>query len=242
MNQEHFTIDEARRFGLKIAQPRKGYRFSIDPLLLADFAAKIEGVRAIADLGTGSGIIPMILCRVYSEACATGFESNPDMAGLAKHNVEFNDLSKRINVVSDDIIHHKRHFPACSFDLVVSNPPFRTAISGHISPFKGRDTARHESTAGLSEFLSAAKYLVRESGRICFIYHPSRLGEFIQAAGRLKLNLLRLRMVHNMIDAPASIFLAELAKDSRAHCNVMAPLIIRNPTGDYTSEAAKVIN
>lgn len=240
MRGEQVTLDQLRRFGLRLAQPAHGYRFSLDPLLLADFVTCNENARII-DLGTGSGIIPLILCRRFPETTAVGLDSNEYMAAIARENAASNGLSERIEMIAADVISARSLFPVSSFDTVVANPPFRTANSGKISPKAGRDAARHESTAGLAEFLSAAKYLVKPSGRICFVHHPDRLAEFIHSSAELKLSLLRLRLVHGTLTAPARIFLAELAKGRRSATAVLPPLIIYDNNGEYTPEARSIL-
>lgn len=237
---EEITLDRLRRFDLCIAQPLQGYRFSLDALILADFVACADNAR-IADLGTGSGVIPLILCRRFPTATAVGFDSNAAMAGLAQENARRNGLDQRVTFVAQDILDLRQHYPVSSFDGIVANPPFRTPQSGRISPRAGRDTARHESTAGMADFLSTAKYLVKPTGRIWFVHHPDRLAEFIQRATGLNLSLLRLRMVHPDPDAPARIFLAELAKGRKGATVVLPPLIVRNQDGAYTSEASRIL-
>ena len=106
------------------------------------------------------------------------------MAELAERNVALNGMNERVQIRHADILEVKKLFPPSSFDLVVANPPYRKKGSGRISPKPGRDLARHESTASLSDFLAAAKNLVKLTGRICFIYHPSRLAEFLTEAER----------------------------------------------------------
>src|SRR6185369_2915808 len=194
-------------------------------LLLADFVRVADNARII-DLGTGCGIIPMLLCRRFPGASVAGIDFNMDMAELAKENVLINGLADRIDIVCGDVITVKSLFPVSSFDGVVANPPFRTTNSGRLSPKAGRDTARHESTAGMADFLSAAKFLVKPSGRIWFIHHPDRLIEFIRCAGEQKLAVLRLRMVHGNINTPAKMFLAELAKARKGTTTVLPPLIV----------------
>jgi tRNA1(Val) A37 N6-methylase TrmN6 len=240
VSSEEITLDDVRRFDLTIAQPRRGYRFSLDALLLADFAAT-TGTNRFADLGTGCGVIPLILCRRFPDASAVGLESNPDMASLAEANVQRNGLAGRIKVIAHDISHAASLFPVSSFDGVTCNPPFRTPGSGRISPKSGRDTARHESTAGITDFLAAAKFLVKPGGRIWFVYLADRLAEFIQRAVELNLSLLRLRLVHGSLEAPAKIFLAELAKSRRGSTTVCAPLIIRGKDGAYSPEAQQIL-
>jgi tRNA1Val (adenine37-N6)-methyltransferase len=234
------TQDTLKRYSLQLYQPVKGYRFSLDALLLADFARLPAGA-SVAELGTGCGVIPLILVRKHQNARCVAFESNPNMAALAEENVRTNGLDDRIEIVADDILSIRSHFPVSSFDVVISNPPFRSPNSGKTSPHAGRDAARHETTAGLADFLAAAKYLSKPSGRTYFIYHPSRLAEFIHRAAELKLAVLRLRMVHGTVQAVAKMFLVELAKGSRGEVTVEPPLIVYGDSGEYTAEAAAIL-
>ena len=219
------TVDELKEFDLRVVQQRHGYRFSVDPLLLCAFAAPEDGAE-IADLGTGCGVIPLVLARSAPRARIVGLERQETLAELARRNVELNGLSDRVTVVAEDVRDVRGRFPVSSFDVVVANPPYRRRGTGRVSPKPGRDDARHESTAGLVEFLEAAKYLVRPSGRICFIYHPLRLPELFAEAARLKLAALRLRMVHGSETAEARMFLVELAKGRRGELQVLPPLFV----------------
>jgi len=236
---EH-TIDQVRRYGLEIIQPAEGYRFSLDALLLADFVRTAADAR-IVDLGTGGGVIPLLLCRRYQSATVVGIENNGSMVELARGNVARNGLAGRIEIVTLDVADARLRFPVSTYDGVVANPPYRTPASGRVSPKAGRDTARHESTAGIADFLAAAKYLVKPSGRICFIYHTDRFAEFVSCANEQKLALLRLRMVHGRLDAPARMFMAELAKGRKGDTVVLPPLIIYSGNGDYTREAQSIL-
>lgn len=235
------TIDELRRFGLRLIQPRSGYRFSLDPLLLCNFVGLKETQDSAIDLGTGCGIIPLVLARRYGIVHAVGVECQPGLADLACRNVEINGSGSLVDILCDDILHLRKRFPASSFDLVVANPPYRQAGTGRVSPHAGRDLARHESTAGLADFLSMAKYLVRPGGRICFIYHPLRMAEFVAAARELKLALVRLRFVHGTVDSEARMFLVELVKGSKAETTVLPPLVIYGEDGEYTPEADGIL-
>lgn len=237
---EGHTSDGVRRYGLQVLQPVEGYRFSLDALLLADFVRTADDSRII-DLGTGCGIIPLILCRRFPGASVAGIDSNSALAGLAQKNIQCNGLADRIDIIIEDVNSIRALFPVSSFDGVVANPPFRVPDSGRLSPKAGRDTARHESTAGMAEFLAAAKYLVKPSGRIWFIYHPDRLVDFIRHAGEQKLAVLRLQMVHGRSDAPAKMFLAELAKGRKGTTAILPPLIVYDLKGDYTDEARLIL-
>lgn len=229
------TLDELRRYELKIIQPRNGYRFSLDPLLLCDFAAIRDEEEAI-DLGAGCGIIPLVLARKAQGSRLVGVESQAEMAVLAEKNVALNGLAERVEIRHADILDARKLFPASSFGLVVANPPYRKKGTGKISPKPGRDLARHESTASLSDFLAAAKNLVTLSGRICFIYHPSRLAEFLTEASGMKLSPVRLRMVHGNSAAEARMFLVELVKGRKCELSVLPPLFVYDKNGEYTRE------
>lgn len=234
------TLDELRRYGLKLNQPRHGYRFSLDPLLLCDFSAIREGEEGV-DLGTGCGVMPLILSRCAAGTRLVGVESQEAMATLAERNVSLNGLSDRVRIVHADVLDVRSLFAPSSFDLVVSNPPYRKRGTGRISPKPGRDQARHELTASLADFLAASKYLVKPGGRICFIYHPSRLPELLTEAAALKLCPLRLRMVHGNAAAEARMVLVEMVKGRKGELRVMTPFFVYGEDGEYTAETEAIL-
>lgn len=234
--RSELTRDDLKLFDLQLFQPRHGYRYSLDPLLLARFCPVLKPNGSIIDLGAGCGIISLVLARINVTASVVAVENNPDMALLIERNIQHNDLAGRVSVRAEDITNLRKNYPDSTFDLVVSNPPFRKAGSGKISPRAGRDAARHETTASLADFISAAKFLVKPSGRICFIHLPSRLPEFISLAAQMKLSVLRLRMIHNNLESPTTMFMAELAKGRNSAPVVEPPLCVRTMNGEYSHE------
>ena len=236
------TRDELKRFGLTLQQPKRGYRFTLDPLLLCDFSNACAE-REIVDLGTGSGVMALVLARMAPQARVTAFEQDGITAGLARENALLNGLGERVTVLHEDVLQVRRQLPVSCADLVVSNPPYRKQGRGRLNPDPGKLAARHETTAGLADFLAAAKYLVRPGGRICMVYHPHRLPEFMAEAERLKLSVTRLRMVHGMPGAEAKVFLAELAKGRRnVALQVPAPLVVRSDGENYTDEVRGILH
>jgi tRNA1Val (adenine37-N6)-methyltransferase len=230
------TLDNLNLFDLQLYQPRHGYRYSLDPLLLCRFCAEVVTDGNIIDLGAGCGVIALVLARINSSASVVAVENNPEMTSLMELNIRHNRLDDRVSILAEDVMALRACVPDSTCDLVVSNPPFRAAGSGKISPRSGRDAARHETTATLADFLTAAKYLVKPSGRICLIQLPARLPEFMSLADRLKLSVLRLRMIHNSAATPATMFMAELAKGRRTTPTVEPPLFVRGTDGGYTDE------
>jgi len=235
------TLDELRGYDLRVIQPSDGYRFSLDSLLLCDFAGAGEGGRVI-DLGTGTGVIPLLMARRCLSTQIVGVEVQEGMAELAVRNVALNVLSDRVEIICDDILSIHKRFPASSFDLVIANPPYRKQGTGRISPKAGRDRARHETTATLADFLETAKYLVSPTGTVAFIYHPVRLVEFCSAASALKLALLRLRMVHGNSGAAARMVLLELVKGRRGDLEVLPPLFVYGTDGEYSEEMQRILS
>lgn len=233
------TQDDVKLFDLQLFQPRHGYRYSLDPFLLTRFCGEVKPGGSIVDLGAGCGIISLVLARINRAASVVAVENNPDMAALVERNIGHNGLAGRVALQSVDVIDLRSCYRDSTFDLVVSNPPFRAAGSGRVSPRSGRDVARHETTAGLGDFMAAAKYLVKPSGRICFIQLPSRLTEFMALAEEMKLSLLRLRMIHSNAASAATMFMAELAKGRRSAPVVEPPLFVRDMSGEYTEEVLR---
>lgn len=231
------TEDYLHELDLKIVQPKNGYRFSLDPLLLCDFAPASAG--SILDLGSGCGIIPLVMARRSPAATMVAVEFQPNMAELAAHNAAANGLTERVTVVTADILELDRHYRANSFDLIMGNPPYRRAGTGKTSPRAGRDLARHESSASLADFLTIAKKMVTPSGSICFIYHPERLAELLRLALELKLSPARLQLVHGNRSLPARMFLIELYKGRKVSLEVLPPLLVKDSMYGGQQQAGK---
>lgn len=238
---EDLTCDELKRFGLLLRQSRDGYRFTLDPLLLCDFAAACNE-QSIADLGTGNGVIALVLARIAPQARITAFELDDVAASLAVENSRLNGLAGRISVINKDLLHVRHCLPVSSCDLVVSNPPYLKGGRGRLNQHPGRLAARHETTAGLADFLAAAKYLIKPSGRICMVYHPDRLPDLVVEAARQKLAMIRLRMVHGLPEADAKVFMVELAKGRKnGRLQVLPPLVVRSDKENYTNELRGIL-
>lgn len=242
LDPSFYTRDELKRFGLTLLQPRDGYRFTLDPLLLCDFSGTGSELQ-IADLGTGSGVMALILAKMALQTRVTAFEQDDRASALARENVRINNLEKQITVVHDDILHVRQHLPVSNCDLVVSNPPYRKQGRGRLNPHPGKLAARHETTATLADFLAAAKYLVKPvTGRICLVYHTDRLPDLMVEAAVQKLAVVRLRMVHGVPGGVAKVFLVELAKGRKnVSLEVVPPLVVRSDGENYTDEVRSIL-
>ena len=234
----NLTLDTIR--DIELYQNKKGYRFSVDALLLYSFVNLRRAYR-IADLGAGSGIIGILLAKRYPEAEITLIELQKSLVELAKKNVVLNNLQDRVTVIRNDIrdidtIHLFTHSPLHRFDLVVSNPPFRRQKTGQISPTDEKAIARHEIELKLADLIQAACSLLRSKGRFCIIYHPSRLVELIDALREKHMEPKRLRFVHSTLTTEAKMALVEAIKDGRTEMKIENPLYIYKEDGTCTDE------
>ncbi len=229
------TLDSIR--DIRLYQNKKGYRFSVDALLLYSFV-NLQRAKKIADLGAGSGIIGLLLAKKYCDSSVALIELQDSLARLAEKNVKLNSLVDRVRVIGCNI----RDIDACSpltaksFDLVVSNPPFRRQKTGLISSTDEKAIARHEIKLKLTDLIDASNYLLRSKGRLCIIYHPSRLVELIDTLRKKQIEPKRLRFVHSDIITEAKIVLVEAVRDGRAEMKIEKPLYIYKEDGTYTDE------
>lgn len=230
--------DSALGGALKILQHEGGYRFSLDPLLLADFVAPAEG--AVVELGTGSGVMALALALRSPRARVTALELQPRLAELAARNVALNGLSERVLVREADLRNLEGLLPPQGFDLVASNPPFQPR--GRVSPSDEKALARHELTCTLSDVVGAAKRLLRDGGRLALIYPAERLAEVLAELRGANLSPSRLRLVHPRLDEPARLFLVEALRARKGRLEVLPPLALHQAgKRDYTPEAARIL-
>jgi tRNA1Val (adenine37-N6)-methyltransferase len=234
------TLDFLR--DVKIHQNKKGYRFSVDALLLASFAERAAAGN-IADLGAGSGIIGLLLARKCPGAKVMLIELQESLARLAEKNIVLNRLEERVGVIRMDIKSISPHngfsssiLDRLSFDLVVSNPPYRRTRTGLINPHDEKAIARHEILLSLEDLAKAGAALLKHHGRLCIIHLPERLAEITSVMRDNALEVKRLRCVHSGLSTDASMLLIEAVKGGRTGMKIERPLIIYNADGSYTDE------
>lgn len=231
------TLDGIR--DIKICQNRNGYRFSADALLLYSFV-NVKHAGDIADLGTGSGIIGLLLARRYSDAKVMLVELQESLYNLAVKNIALNDMQDRVEAVIADIRDIKKNIRPRQYDLVVSNPPFRKPTTGRLSFGEEKAVARHELKLKLADLAEAAAHILKARGRFYMIFHPERLFEVIDTLRSKRLEPKRLRFVHNDINAVSKIMLIEAVKDGRPGIKIENPLFMYNEKGKYTAEVSEM--
>jgi len=219
------TLDPFFDGSLQILQKKKGYRFSIDAILLSQFISLRKGEKAI-DLGTGCGIIPLLLAKATKAHSFVGIEIQRDLAELAGRNVALNRLEERITILHRDFKTLKGVFSPGAFDVVFSNPPYRKHLTGRVNPSPEKAIARHEIKGTLDDLIKMAAYLLPAKGRCYLIYSASRAVDLLFTLRRHKLEPKRLRFVHPKKEEDAKFILVESVKASGAELKVMGPLFL----------------
>ncbi len=235
------TLDEILAGRLRVFQKKRGYRFSLDAILLAHFASLKSRSKAI-DLGTGSGIIPLILATRYPNVAWTGLEIQPQLAELANKSIELNCLQNHINIIHGDARKIKNIFPAHSFDAVIFNPPYRKINSGRINPDLEKAIARHEIKGSLKDFLQAAKYLLKPGGKVFTIYPAKRLAELVSLFRANYIEPKRMKFVFSDVKSVAEFVLVEGRAGAREELKIESSLVIYDENKKYTVQMNNVFN
>jgi tRNA1Val (adenine37-N6)-methyltransferase len=236
----HESLDTLFDGKIKNLQSRSGYRFSLDAVLLAYFVDPRPGNK-VMDLGTGNGVIPLILAHLHPAISIAGVELQYQMASRAASTIRLNRLERRIDILQGDVRAIEKIAPPESFNVVVCNPPFRQPTSGRLSVDGERRIARHEMKGGLNDFIYAGAFLLGAGGRMAMIYPAVRCVDLLAAMRRARIEPKRLRMVHSFAEAEAGMVLVEGTKDGRPGLKVLAPLIVYRGAKEYTGEIAMML-
>ena len=232
-------LDELDRNGYRIIQDPKWFCFGIDAVLLAGFA-KVKPGEKVLDLGTGTGILPILLEARTKGVSFTGLEIQPESADMAARSVRLNHLENKVHIVNGDIREADRLFGAGSYHVVTSNPPYMTDLHGIKNPNEAKAIARHEILCTLEDVVSQAAKLLAPCGRFYLVHRPFRLAEILTCLCSHGLEPKRMRLVHSYEDREPNMVLIEALKGGRSGMTVEKPLIIFEKPGVYRSEIREV--
>lgn len=226
--------------GLFLNQPERGYRYSLDPFLLADFCSPRRGER-ILDLGAGVGVIGLLLAKRHPTVRVTGIELQQDLALFAAENARSNSLDDRCRIIRGDLRDAPRFLQPEHFHRVVANPPFRRAGSGATPPNSGRACARQELTFTLVDLAETAAALLRFGGVLCAIHLAERLPELCRVFDESGLAPKKLRLIVPYVASAPRLCLISAIKGGRPGLSVLPQLVLHDPGGRYTEQVAAML-
>lgn len=233
--KDNERFDDLQRNGYRIIQKTDGFCFGMDAVLLSGFAQVKDGERAL-DLGTGTGIIPILLEAKTDGKHFTGLEIQEEMADMAARSVLYNHLEDKIEIITGDIKEASRLFGLASFDVVTSNPPYMNDAHGLKNPDMQKAISRHEVLCTLEDVVREASRLLRPGGRFYMVHRPHRLIEIITALTKYKLEPKRMKMVHPFVEKDANMVLIEAVRGGKSMIKVEAPIVVYQEPGVYTQE------
>lgn len=232
-------IDDLQRDGLKIIQNPKWFSFGIDAVLLAHFSAVDKG-QFVMDLGTGTGIIPLLLSARTRAAHITGIELQPDVSHMAKRSVALNGLENLITIETMDIKDITTHFKKSCMDVVTANPPYFKAKAGLQNETDYKTLSRHEVACTLEDLFKAAYHVLKPSGVFYMVHRPDRLVDIVAVARAYRLEPKQIRFVQPKADGKPNIMLMRFVKYGGQELRFDAPLVVYQENGDYTAEIYKI--
>lgn len=228
-------LDELQRNGYFLIQNPEKFCFGMDAVLLSGFAKVKLKERAI-DLGTGTGIIPILLEAKTKGEHFTGLEIQPESADMARRSVALNGLEEKIEIVEGDIKQASTLFGASSFHVVTSNPPYMTAQHGLTNEAEAKTIARHEVLCSLEDVIRESARLLMPGGRLYMVHRPFRLAEIISLMVQYKVEPKRMQLVHPYADKEPNMVLIEGLRGGKPRMTVERPLVVYQEPGKYTDE------
>ena len=239
--KENERIDDLEFKGLKIIQNKEGFCFGIDSVLLSDFAKNIKNARVI-DLGTGTGIINILLSGKTNNCIFTGVEIQDEVAEMAERSIKLNNLKDKIKIINESILNLKNTFKRKEFDVVVTNPPYKKINTGIINKEDKKIISRHEITASLEDFIQTASYLLKDYGEFYMVHRPDRLVDIFSIMRKEKIEPKKIRFVYPDKNKKANLVLIKGVKLGNPFLEYDDNLYVYDENGDYTKEILEIYN
>lgn len=242
--KENERIDDLQYKGLKIIQNTKGFCFGIDSVILSDFAKNIKKGSKVVDLGTGTGIIGLLLCKKTELKEIVGVEIQKEVAEMANRSIKLNKLEDKFKILNTDInkIFEDKLLEKNKFDVVVMNPPYKEKGTGKINEVDSKIISRHEVKATLSDFIKVASNLLKDKGEIYIVHKPERMPDIIQKMRENKIEPKEIKTVYSNNKTEASLILIKGIKGANKFFKILEPLYIYEENGEYTKEIKEIYN
>ena len=240
--KENERIDDLEYKGLKIIQNKKGFCFGIDSVLLTDFAKEIKPSSKVIDLGSGTGIIPILLSAKTKNTNFIGVEIQEDVAEMASRSIELNHLENIIKIENDSIMNLKIKYEKGSFDAVTTNPPYKKLNTGLVNENSRKLISRHEITASLEDFIKTAGYLLKDFGELYMVHRPDRLVDIIYLMRYYNIEPKKIRFVYPNRQRPTNLILIKGVKCGKPFLKFEDNLYVYDEDGNYTGEILRIYN
>lgn len=232
-------IDDLQRDGYRIIQNQDKFCFGMDAVFLSDFAKSSKGDKVL-DMGTGTGVIPILMEARNKEASYTALEIQSESVDMARRSVILNNLQNKIEIVEGDIKEASKIFGSASFDVITVNPPYMNESHGLTNPSDAKAIARHEILCTLEDVIREASKCLKTGGKLFMVHRPHRLTEIFDTMRRYSIEPKKIRMVHPKIESEAKMVLIEGARDGGEWLKVLKPLVIYDAEGNYLEEVYKI--
>ena len=240
--KDNERIDDLEYKGLKVIQNKDGFCFGIDSVLLSDFAKEIKKDSRVLDLGTGTGIISILLCGKTKIKEIIGVEIQEEVYEMAKRSSELNGLENRFKLLNEDLKNLSKNFPANSFDAIVTNPPYKKKNTGLINENEMQKISRHETKCNIEDIAKISSLLLKSNCSIYMVHRPNRLVDIIEALRKYKLEPKIIRMVYPKINKEPNLVLIKATKCGKPFLKFENPLIVYKEDGSYTNEILEIYN
>lgn len=233
--KENEKIEDLQCKGLRIIQNKKWFCFGMDAVLLANYCEPKKGAKVV-DLGTGTGIIPLILYAKKDISLAIGVEIQSEVAEMADRSIKLNDLEDKIKILNVDLKDITNHLESNSFDIVTSNPPYKLYNSGIKNPSDQKAISRHEVMCTLEDVIKNASKLLKQYGKFYMVHRPDRLVDIMCLLRQYKLEPKRIRFIHPHVNDKPNMVIIQASKNGNKELKFDPPLYVYNENGEFTPE------
>lgn len=240
--KENEIIDDLELNGLKIIQNKEGFKFGIDSVLLSDFAKELKSESIVADLGTGTGIIAVLLSAKTKAKKIIGIEIQKEVADMANRTIKMNKLEDKIEILNENIKSINNIFDNGYFDVIVTNPPYKKINTGKINNNDKKIISRHEVTASLEDFICTSSKILKDKGEFYMVHRPDRLVDIMEILRKYKMEPKKIRFVHPKVNKSPNLILIKAVKNARQFLIVDNPLYVYNEDNTYTHEIMEIYN
>lgn len=240
--KENERIDDLEFKDLKIIQNSNGFCFGIDAVLLSDFAKNIKKDSKVLDLGTGTGIISILLCGKTQLKKITGVEVQKEVYDMACRSAILNDLEDKFDVINENILNLENILEKNSFDVIVTNPPYKKQNTGIINDEEKKIISRHEVLANLEDFLKVSSKLLKDKGEFYMVHRPERMVDIFFLMRKYKIEPKEVRLVFSNEKNPPKMVLVKGVKNGGEYLKFRENLYIYKEDGSYTDEILSIYN